>query len=221
MKLISFPETLKKGRKKCGLTQVELAERLKLHQAYVAQVEGGKRIPKEELLRRWASVLNLNIDELAKLVERARNHPKSADLNIQSHSKTGITMYLDRDQLVKELSHEIAQTASPLESADFEIAWNVFIPELTKMKFLPEDKWLITSTNKKSSGAHSGFVGGESLLLPKIFLTVWAVLSSLFNKGNPDYKDMETAIERYAQKFNVPYRIAKQIENKIAERLLF
>lgn len=56
---MSFGERLKNARKKSGITQKELAEKLNVSAAMIAQYETGKRNPKKETLSRIAEVLNL------------------------------------------------------------------------------------------------------------------------------------------------------------------
>jgi transcriptional regulator with XRE-family HTH domain len=60
------PETLKRLRNKRGLTQVELADRLDVHQVAIARWETGTRRPGVEMLERLAEALGVKITELLK-----------------------------------------------------------------------------------------------------------------------------------------------------------
>jgi transcriptional regulator with XRE-family HTH domain len=51
-----------------GLTQREVARRIKASVSYVGHLESGKRIPSDKLLRRLAQILELDRRELILLV---------------------------------------------------------------------------------------------------------------------------------------------------------
>lgn len=56
---MSFGSRLKEARKKSGLTQAEVAEKLNVSASMIAQYETGKRNPKKETLSKIANILNL------------------------------------------------------------------------------------------------------------------------------------------------------------------
>ncbi|MDC8450035.1 MAG: helix-turn-helix domain-containing protein [Nitrospira sp.] len=63
----TFAMNLKALRSARGLTQVELAKKLKMKQAYVAQLETGKEAnPTLDTLRRLAKALKVTVAELVK-----------------------------------------------------------------------------------------------------------------------------------------------------------
>lgn len=57
-------ENIKKARKKAGLTQAKLAEKLNTTQQNLAQYESGKRKPKRETLIKIAKALEISEQEL-------------------------------------------------------------------------------------------------------------------------------------------------------------
>ena len=57
-------QTLRSIRERGGLTQVELARRAKVTQAYVAQLERGAKNPSLAILRRLAKALHVPLTEL-------------------------------------------------------------------------------------------------------------------------------------------------------------
>lgn len=57
-------ENIKKARKKAGLTQAKLAEKLNTTQQNLAQYESGKRKPKRETLMKIAKALEISEQEL-------------------------------------------------------------------------------------------------------------------------------------------------------------
>lgn len=63
----TFAMKLKQIRTARGITQVELARRLKVKQPYVAQLESGaKPNPSLDMLRRLANALKVTVSELVK-----------------------------------------------------------------------------------------------------------------------------------------------------------
>lgn len=56
--------TIKQARQQAGLTQKELAEKLKISQVNVSRWENGKRIPNVKTLCKIAIACNANIDAL-------------------------------------------------------------------------------------------------------------------------------------------------------------
>lgn len=56
---MSFGDSLKEARKKAGITQNELANKLHVSAAMIAQYETGKRNPKKDTLHKIANALNL------------------------------------------------------------------------------------------------------------------------------------------------------------------
>ena len=60
----TFCEAIKARRRELGLTQAELAERLGVHAATVAQAEAGKREPTISTVQRYADALETTVGEL-------------------------------------------------------------------------------------------------------------------------------------------------------------
>ena len=57
-------DAIRNERKKCNITQKELAERLGVSASMIAQYETGKRKPKLETVRRLAEALNVPMGDL-------------------------------------------------------------------------------------------------------------------------------------------------------------
>ena len=66
-----FSERLKTSRKEVGLTQVELAEILKVSNGTVGMWETGKREPKFDAMAHLSRVLNKSVDYLLGLSENS------------------------------------------------------------------------------------------------------------------------------------------------------
>ena len=64
--IVQTSERIKPARKKAGLTQKKLAEILGTSQQNLAQYENGKRKPKIETLKKIASALGVEIEDLAE-----------------------------------------------------------------------------------------------------------------------------------------------------------
>ena len=79
-----FSERLKASRKEAGLTQVELAEVLKVSSGTVGMWETGKREPKFEVMGHLSKTLNKSVDYLLGLSEN--ESPPPAD---KIHSNKG------------------------------------------------------------------------------------------------------------------------------------
>lgn len=61
---MNIGERIKQTRKRVGITQKELGERLMISQVRIAQYETGKRQPKIETLEKIAAALNVNVWDL-------------------------------------------------------------------------------------------------------------------------------------------------------------
>jgi len=59
-----FAGNLRENRRKCGLTQANLAEKSNVSTHYIALIEMARNIPKVEVIERFAKVLNIEIYEL-------------------------------------------------------------------------------------------------------------------------------------------------------------
>lgn len=60
----TFARNLRENRRKCGLTQAQLAEKAKVSTHYIALIELARNIPKVETIERLAEALNVEIYEL-------------------------------------------------------------------------------------------------------------------------------------------------------------
>jgi transcriptional regulator with XRE-family HTH domain len=60
----TFAKNLRESRRKCRLTQAQLAEKAEVSTHYIALIELARNIPKVETIERLAKVLNVEIYEL-------------------------------------------------------------------------------------------------------------------------------------------------------------
>ncbi|MDR0320481.1 MAG: helix-turn-helix transcriptional regulator [Treponema sp.] len=61
---VIFIKNLKEYRKKCGFTQAQLAERVKVTPHYIGMLEMGRNFPATDLIERIAKALNIEMYEL-------------------------------------------------------------------------------------------------------------------------------------------------------------
>lgn len=59
--LIGLPEALREARKRAGLTQKQLAEKMGVTISFVSQYENGYRTPKPETLEKFSAALDIAI----------------------------------------------------------------------------------------------------------------------------------------------------------------
>jgi len=59
-----FAQNLRESRRKCGFTQVQLAEKAEISTNYLAMVELARYIPRVEIIERLANALNVEVYEL-------------------------------------------------------------------------------------------------------------------------------------------------------------
>lgn len=62
-------------REEKGLTQEDLASRVKLHDSYICLVERGRRNPTWETVRKIAKALDTPLSQLARRVEGSERKP--------------------------------------------------------------------------------------------------------------------------------------------------
>ena len=94
---MSIGENIKNARKKAGLTQKELAEKMGSTQQNLAQYESGKRNPKLETLNKIAGALEIPVSLLTS--------------SLDSFEK-GEILRLDLIELIKNLNLEINDITS-------------------------------------------------------------------------------------------------------------
>ncbi|MCW9706833.1 helix-turn-helix domain-containing protein [Fodinibius salsisoli] len=58
-----FGNNLKKIRKNRGYNQQEVAEKMEMTQASISQFEKGNRVPTPSLIRKFANILDANVEE--------------------------------------------------------------------------------------------------------------------------------------------------------------
>ena len=60
----TFAKNLRENRRKCGLTQAQLAEKAEVSTHYIALIELARNIPRVDTIERLAKALNVEIYEL-------------------------------------------------------------------------------------------------------------------------------------------------------------
>jgi len=60
----TFAKNLRENRRKCGLTQAQLAEKAEISHHYLAMVELARNIPKVETIERLAKALDVEVYKL-------------------------------------------------------------------------------------------------------------------------------------------------------------
>jgi len=74
--LLAAPTPLSFWRKRRGLTQAALAKEVGISQAYLAQIERGRRVGDIQLYRRLAGALRLEIEDIAPPAEEPPSPPR-------------------------------------------------------------------------------------------------------------------------------------------------
>lgn len=69
---MNFSENLQKARKKAGISQKELAERLQVYQKDISRWEHGERTPSVEVFTRICRELGASADEILELNKQKR-----------------------------------------------------------------------------------------------------------------------------------------------------
>jgi len=91
-----FAKNLRANRRKCGLTQAQLAEKAQVSTHYIALIELARNIPKVETIERLAKVLNVEVYELFIV-------PLYPDMEMKKYHETIIN---DLKDIVKESVNE-------------------------------------------------------------------------------------------------------------------
>jgi len=76
---MEFGEKIKKARKKSGLTQSQLGDKLGVSASMLAQYETGKRNPKIETLLKISEAIGIPLDELIGLDNEEKQEKTSPD----------------------------------------------------------------------------------------------------------------------------------------------
>jgi transcriptional regulator with XRE-family HTH domain len=91
-----FAENLRKKRRKRGLTQEKLAEKVEMSLQYLALLEMGRKFPSGEMLEKLATALDIETYELLAVAPSATNELE------RLHQ----TIIADMKQIVKEAIKE-------------------------------------------------------------------------------------------------------------------
>lgn len=104
---IKIGKRVRELRKKCGLTQAQLAEKVNLTDESVSRLETGKSIPSVEKLNQIATALNAEIRDLFEFKEDRRIESKKvlikrlADL-LATRDKTSVNLVYQIASMILE-----------------------------------------------------------------------------------------------------------------------
>ena len=104
---MNFGDAMKEARKKRGLSQKELGQKLGVSQAMIAQYESGKRSPKIETMEKIANALEIPVDELMERCD---------PISILRSLTNSVLKGTDTDKLRKESTYT---TSEMLRDLDF------------------------------------------------------------------------------------------------------
>ncbi|MCI6880075.1 MAG: helix-turn-helix transcriptional regulator [Clostridiaceae bacterium] len=107
-------EKIKDARKAAGLTQKQLAEKLGVSAAMVAQYENGHRLPKVQTLKKIAYALNINVSDLLDDLEQNTLNPVAA--HSTENGAISKDAFLSMFKQVMEMEHKPA-SAEDLKKA--------------------------------------------------------------------------------------------------------
>ena len=93
-------EQIKKYRKKTGLTQKQLGEKLGISQQQIAQYENGKRVPKIDTLIKIANALNAKFSDLIPMNDTLEWISETIEENRIIHAYSAIDIAI-KDNLDK------------------------------------------------------------------------------------------------------------------------
>lgn len=84
---LQFAEMVKEARKKVGLSQAKLGEKIGVWNTYVGQIEKGEKVPSDEKVVKLAEVLELNTDKVLLVAYQSRaDSVKAKDLFFKMES---------------------------------------------------------------------------------------------------------------------------------------
>ena len=90
---------IRRYRKAAGLSQVELAKRLKVDQTHISKIEQEERMPSVELLSQLARCLNIPAAELISFGDAETGGAQDAGLSLEEWNHEG-----ELAEIVKELN---------------------------------------------------------------------------------------------------------------------
>ena len=102
-------DRIRDARKKAGLTQLQLADRIFVSESYIALIESNKRNPSTAVLSKIAEVLNLTTDHIL----------------FEASSRTLDSYTLDWQKLIENRSPQEIETALQLLRSYFECLDNL------------------------------------------------------------------------------------------------
>lgn len=110
-------EQIRNYRKKAGLSQKELGQKLGVSQQHIAQYENGKRIPKLETLKKIAEALDCDIFDIAEELWHLKSSIEKASDVLDFDSAIALTDTLleksrnDDNIIALEVAEKISQIA--------------------------------------------------------------------------------------------------------------
>lgn len=210
-----FYEVLRNARKSKKLTQGDLARKLEVDQSYVARVEKGDRTPdNDELLTRWARLLDVEPRQIIESIKKERSAHRDR--------KVARVRIISDLNILRDKSRQVVHDIKPEEESalDFAALWISLLQTFPKLIDGNLDGVNLSSKTMDMQTAGLGFVGSGDLLYLKVIITIWGVLTDLNRLGVFGLPDIETAVGKYSERFQLSYLAAKKIESALTEELL-
>ncbi len=106
-KLTNFPQKLREERKKRGMTQKELGEKVGVKQNTFTNWENGKREPTLDNIIKLANILDVTVDYLLGRSDNFSNTIVLSKNNMKSFSKRLKELRLEKNQTQQQLADEL------------------------------------------------------------------------------------------------------------------
>ncbi len=112
-----LPKKLKQKRKQQGLTQAQLSARIGITQAFLAEIESGRKRPSIEVLEKLCDTLGCSADYLLGIEQSRRYKTLEQSALPSSLSSRGITPEILREVAERNISGEELRLAIKLIEA--------------------------------------------------------------------------------------------------------
>lgn len=106
-KLTNFPQKLREERKKRGMTQQEVADKIGINRGSYSNWENGKREPTLDNIIKLANILDVTVDYLLGRSDNFSNTIVLSKNNMKSFSKRLKELRLEKNQTQQQLADEL------------------------------------------------------------------------------------------------------------------
>lgn len=115
--LDSLPKKLKHQRQQLGLTQSQLSARIGITQAFLAEIESGRKRPSIEVLEKLCDALVCSADYLLGIAQQHRYKTLNQPTLLPALSSRGITLEMLEELAERNVSGEELRLAIKLAQA--------------------------------------------------------------------------------------------------------